>query len=56
MGKLPIESNFYVSVSDKEVEVQFAPTKSIYAISTATSAVAIGGTNTGTAMPTRATG
>ena len=33
MGKLPIEANFYVSVSDKEVEVQFAPTKSVYTFS-----------------------
>jgi hypothetical protein len=33
MGKHPIESNFYVNVSDTEVEVTFVPTKSIYTFS-----------------------
>jgi hypothetical protein len=33
MDKHPIESNFYVNVSDTEVELTFAPTKSIYTFS-----------------------
>ena len=30
MARHPIESNFYASVSDAEIEVTFAPTRSIY--------------------------
>jgi hypothetical protein len=37
MQRHPIESNFYVSVSDTEIEVTFAPTRSLYTFSRATS-------------------
>jgi hypothetical protein len=33
MARHPIESNFYASVSDAEIEVTFAPTRSIYIFS-----------------------
>ena len=33
MVRHPIESNFYASVSDTEIEVTFAPTRSIYTFS-----------------------
>jgi hypothetical protein len=33
MARYPIESNFYASVSDAEIEVTFAPTRSIYIFS-----------------------
>jgi hypothetical protein len=33
MAKHPIECNFYASVSDAEIEVTFAPTRSIYIFS-----------------------
>jgi hypothetical protein len=33
MQRHPIESNFYVSVSDTQIEVTFAPTRSLYAFS-----------------------
>jgi hypothetical protein len=33
MPRHPIESNIYVSVSDAEIEVTFAPTRSIYMFS-----------------------
>jgi hypothetical protein len=33
MARHPIESNFYASVSDAEIEVTFAPTRSIYTFS-----------------------
>jgi hypothetical protein len=37
MLRHPIESNFYVSVSDTEIEVTFAPTRSVYTFSRVTS-------------------
>jgi hypothetical protein len=37
MQRHPIESNFYVSVSDTEIEVTFAPTRSLYTFTRATS-------------------
>jgi hypothetical protein len=37
MQRHPIESNFYASVSDTEIEVTFAPTRSVYTFSRATS-------------------
>jgi hypothetical protein len=33
MARYPIESNFYASVLDAEIEVMFAPTRSIYTFS-----------------------
>jgi hypothetical protein len=33
MQRHPIESNFYTSVSDAEIEVTFAPTRSLYVFS-----------------------
>jgi hypothetical protein len=37
MRRYPIESNFYVSVSDTEIAVTFAPTRSLYTFSRVTS-------------------
>jgi hypothetical protein len=37
MRRHPIESNFYASVSDTEIEVTFAPTRSLYTFSRVTS-------------------
>jgi hypothetical protein len=37
MRRHPIESNFYVSASDTQIEVNFAPTRSLYTSSRATS-------------------
>ena len=37
MRRYPIESNFYVSASDTEIAVTFAPTRSLYTFSRATS-------------------
>ena len=37
MQRHPIESNFYTSVSDTEIEVTFAPTRSLYRFSRVTS-------------------
>jgi hypothetical protein len=37
MQRHPIESNFYASVSDTEIEVTFAPTRSVYTFSRVTS-------------------
>jgi hypothetical protein len=37
MQRHPIESNFYVSVSDTEIAVTFAPTRSLYTFSRAAS-------------------
>jgi hypothetical protein len=37
MQRHPVESNFYVSVSDNEIEVTFAPTRSLYTFSRVTS-------------------
>jgi hypothetical protein len=37
MRRHPIESNFYVNTSDTQIEVTFAPTRSLYSFSRATS-------------------
>jgi hypothetical protein len=37
MRRHPIESNFYVSASDNEIAVTFAPTRSLYTFGRATS-------------------
>jgi hypothetical protein len=37
MRRHPIESNFYVNASDTEIAVTFAPTRSLYTFSRATS-------------------
>jgi hypothetical protein len=37
MQRHPIESNFYASVSDNEIEVTFAPTRSLYTFARMTS-------------------
>jgi hypothetical protein len=37
MQRHPVESNFYVNVSDSEIEVTFAPTRSVYTFSRVTS-------------------
>jgi hypothetical protein len=37
MQRSPVESNFYVSVSGTEVEVTFAPTRSVYTFGRTTS-------------------
>jgi hypothetical protein len=37
MQRHPIESNFYANVSDNEIEVTFAPTRSLYIFSRAAS-------------------
>jgi hypothetical protein len=37
MQRHPVESNFYVNVSDNEIEVTFAPTRSLYTFSRVTS-------------------
>jgi hypothetical protein len=37
MQRYPVASNFYVSVSDDEIEVTFAPTRSLYSFGRVTS-------------------
>jgi hypothetical protein len=41
MQRHPIESNFYASVSDNEIEVTFAPTRSLYTFARVTSEYAV---------------